>query len=250
MNKSDQINELAAALAKAQGKFTPPVKDKTVRTDKYSYRYSDLANTIDAVRGPLSENGLSYTQVLCENPFRLETILMHSSGQWLGSSYQLAQGGTPQQFGSALTYARRYTLNCLLGIAADDDDDGAEAEKGAKGNKQQPPRPAPPPPVVAEDHKPAQPTQKPPPTEPPMMAIADMSVTEIRAEVDHAIKTGKHLQTSRAIEAWKKVASAAKTAGLTDAIASNKTTTETPVNTVEHYVRNLADEVMKTAQPA
>lgn len=156
MNKSDQINELAAALAKAQGKFTPPVKDKTVRTDKYSYRYSDLANTIDAVRGPLSENGLSYTQVLCENPFRLETILMHSSGQWLGSSYQLAQGGTPQQFGSALTYARRYTLNCLLGIAADDDDDGAEAEKGAKNNRQQPTRPAP---VIAEDHKPARATQ-------------------------------------------------------------------------------------------
>lgn len=161
MNRSDQINELAAALAKAQGEMKPPTKNKTAKIatksgGSYSYKYSDLADTIEASK-PLSTNGLSCTQVINMSPsLNLEAVLMHSSGQWISSTYPLTLSGTPQEFGSQLTYARRYLISCLLGIAADEDDDGASASNSpAKGR---PERPAP---VITEDHKPQQQTADP-----------------------------------------------------------------------------------------
>lgn len=148
--QSENINELAAALAKAQGEMQAPKKDKTAKAGTYSYGYADLASVIDAVRGPLSKHGLSFAQLvtMSERGITLQTTLMHSSGQWIGCEYPLLPGGTAQARGSDLTYARRYSLCAITGIAAEDDDDGqaASQHKPGSGNghtRPPAPRPAP-----------------------------------------------------------------------------------------------------------
>lgn len=132
------LNELAAALAKAQSKIKAPVKNRKVdfthNGQRTKYSYADLADVIDAVKGPLSDNGLSVVHQLVltqELGYGLKTSLLHTSGQYLDTWYPLPnpekQAIKAQQFGSALTYARRYSLSSLVGISSDEDDDGAIA---------------------------------------------------------------------------------------------------------------------------
>lgn len=129
MRSSEQFNEIATALAKAQGEMRAPQKNKTANAGTYSYSYADLSEIVDCVRGPLSKNGLCFIHAL--NPagedYELCTRLIHSSGQWLESGMSIKRGVKPQEFGSALSYCKRYTLSALLGIAAEDDDDGKAA---------------------------------------------------------------------------------------------------------------------------
>lgn len=147
MLKSDQINELAAALAKAQGEFATPQKKRKakvqMRAEKgggtYEYNYADLADIMAAIVPALSKNGLALLQPIDAETNRLTTLLIHSSGQFYSATYNLPQGLTAQAFGSALTYARRYSLS-LVGIVAEDDDDAGLAQpasargvKAAKG---------------------------------------------------------------------------------------------------------------------
>lgn len=132
MNKSESIAALAAALAKAQGQFDHAKKD--VKNEFFKSKYADLASVIDAAKKPLSDNGLSVCQV-CETTesgdIRLETILMHSSGEFISGSYPIRPvKSDPQAYGSAITYARRYAFSAITGIAADDDDGNV-----ASGNK-------------------------------------------------------------------------------------------------------------------
>ena len=128
-------NEIAEALAKAQAKMKNPVKNKLVqvRSQKgnYDFRYADLSACLDAVRGPLSEEGIALTQAIIGTVLR--TSLIHKSGQALWCDYplNLREGAGPQEVGSAITYGRRYGLVCLTGIVADDDDDGNAAEGNA-----------------------------------------------------------------------------------------------------------------------
>lgn len=129
--QSDQTNELATALAKAQGEMKAAIFNRI--NPHFKNRYADLAAILEAVRGPLSKNGLSITQTIApynENGLYLHTMLRHSSGQWVQSIYPLPVGGRPQEFGSALTYARRYSLSSIVGIAAEDDDDANAAQNG------------------------------------------------------------------------------------------------------------------------
>lgn len=137
MRTSEAINELATALAKAQGKIQPPPKDREVevfskRTNsKYKFRYTTLDCLIEAVREPLTENGLWFTQTLAngDGKYRLETTLMHSSGQWIASETPiLTDASDNQAFGSALTYMKRYSLAAILGVASDEDDDANAAD--------------------------------------------------------------------------------------------------------------------------
>jgi hypothetical protein len=130
--RSEQINELAAALAKAQGTMKNAAFDK--QNPHYRNSYASLASVTDAIKGPLAANGLSYSQAteIREGGFVLLTTLMHSSGQWIASEYPLPSGAKPQELGSALTYARRYSLSALACIAADEDDDA----EGARTNGQ------------------------------------------------------------------------------------------------------------------
>ena len=124
--QSEQIDKLAMALSKAQAVMEAAAKNK--RNPHFNSTYADLASIIESVRKPLTDNGLAFTQTIqtMQTGLSLETTLLHTSGQWLRSEYPLIQG-TAQQTGSSLTYARRYSLSSIAGIAADEDDDGAKA---------------------------------------------------------------------------------------------------------------------------
>ena len=125
--QSEQINELAAALAKAQGSMRVAVFDRV--NPHFRNKYASLASTLDAIRKPLSDNGLSITQIttMRDGAFLLVTTLRHASGQWVVSEYPLPINAKPQELGSALTYARRYSVASLINIASDDDDDAEGA---------------------------------------------------------------------------------------------------------------------------
>jgi len=132
-----QIDQIAAALAKAQGEMGAAIKDKVadVRSEKgaYKYGYATLAAVLEACRAPLSKAGLAVFQTLGsgERSMVLTTTLVHTSGQWVASELPVEPTQrTPQAMGSAITYARRYTLSTLVGVAPDDDD-GAEASQPA-----------------------------------------------------------------------------------------------------------------------
>lgn len=127
--QSEQIDLLVAALVKAQATMKPAVMNKV--NPHFKSKYADLAAVIELVRKPLTDNGLAFTQTTyydAQEGMRLETTLLHTSGQWLRSDYPLPVNATPQQMGSALTYARRYSLSAITGTAADEDDDGDKAE--------------------------------------------------------------------------------------------------------------------------
>lgn len=124
MNKSDQINELAAALAKAQGEIQGAVKDS--KNPFFKSNYADLASVWDACRAPLSKNNLAVIQTTEANEkgqLILKTILAHSSGQWISSDYPIITAKQDAQgMGSGMTYSRRYALAAMVGIVQVDDD--------------------------------------------------------------------------------------------------------------------------------
>lgn len=134
--QSEQINELAAALAKAQGAMENAIMNRT--NPHFKSKYADLSSVRDAIREPLSANGLSVVQVtqLTERGMVLRTVLMHTSGQYITTEYPLPLTPKPHEMGSAMTYARRYSLAALLCNASDEDDDGnaAQASKPASAN--------------------------------------------------------------------------------------------------------------------
>lgn len=130
MDKSENINELAAGLAKAQGMMKGAKKDSD--NPFFKSRYADLASCWDAIREPFALNGLSIAQLTEQSPelVIVETILMHSSGQWIGSKISMKPVKTdPQGIGSCLTYARRYGLCAITGIAPEDDDGNSASGK-------------------------------------------------------------------------------------------------------------------------
>jgi hypothetical protein len=133
MQTSEQINEIAAALAKAQGVMDAASKDSA--NPHFKAKFASLASAREAIRKPLSENGIAYIQTLRTNEGAVEvdTRLIHSSGQFIGDTLRvpLAQA-TPQGVGSASSYGRRYALMAIVGLAAEDDD--AEAAHGRAGN--------------------------------------------------------------------------------------------------------------------
>lgn len=136
MNRSEQINELAAALAKAQAEMR--FASKANVNPHFKSKYADLASVIEAIRDPLSRNGLSHTQLCREGEngaVTVDTMLMHASGQFIASTMTMRpQKNDPQGVGSALTYARRYALQGICGLASDDDDGNAASGQHAAGN--------------------------------------------------------------------------------------------------------------------
>lgn len=120
--QSDNINELMAALAKAQGKMSHAVKDST--NPHFKSKYADLASVWNACREPLAEQGLAVTQTMDFSGTRqvLVTTLGHSSGQWMRSLMALPETSKPQEVGSMLSYFRRYSLASMVGVYQDDDD--------------------------------------------------------------------------------------------------------------------------------
>lgn len=136
MNKSESIKELAAALSKAQGQMESAKKDSA--NPFFKSKYADLAAIVEAVKRPLAENGLSYLQItdIPENDtdaVLIETVLMHSSGEWVSGKLRMpVTKHDAQGVGSAITYARRYGLQAMLGVPAEDDDGNAAAAAAPK----------------------------------------------------------------------------------------------------------------------
>ena len=124
---SETTADLAASLAKAQAGMKAATFNKV--NPHFKNKYADLAAVLEAIRKPLADNGLSITQTteVRDGGFVLVTTLHHSSGQWIASEYPLPQAAKPQELGSALTYARRYSLSAIACIAADEDDDAEGA---------------------------------------------------------------------------------------------------------------------------
>lgn len=142
MNQSPTIGALAAALAKAQGEFGPAVKDSA--NPFFKSRYLSLAGCYAAIADAMSKNGLSVTQLTdyTERGLILTSVLMHSSGEWVSGNYLIKPvKDDPQGVGSATTYARRYTLMAIVGIAAEDDD--GEAAHGRSHQSAPSPLPKP-----------------------------------------------------------------------------------------------------------
>lgn len=130
MNKSDSIKELAGALNKAQAEMSGAKKKET--NPFFKKKYADMNSVVDAVRVPFCENGLSYAQFpLFEGGcVGVETILMHESGEWISNVLMLPMvKQDPQAAGSAITYARRYSLQSIAGIPSEDDDGNGSVSK-------------------------------------------------------------------------------------------------------------------------
>ena len=130
---TEEIKELASALAKAQGEMKNATMNRT--NPYFNSKYADYSSVREAIQKPLADNGLSYVHSIeCRpNGAVLVTRLIHTSGQFIASEYPLPMQGKPQEMGSILSYARRYSLSGLVGVGADDDDDANAAEdKGQK----------------------------------------------------------------------------------------------------------------------
>lgn len=132
MGKSETIKNLAAALAKFQGEMEAIHKDAS--NPFFKTKYASLSAIIEDIRKPLSSNGLAISQFPTgENG--LETILTHTSGEWISSLYTMEPvDKRPQSVGSMLTYMRRYALVAILGLQVEDDD-GNEASGKREGQK-------------------------------------------------------------------------------------------------------------------
>jgi hypothetical protein len=135
---SPSIGTLASALAKAQGELVDPEKSltATIRSDggsEQTFRYAPLSSGLDTVRKTLGQHGIAVVQSTSTNHeagmINLTTMLAHASGEWIASDWPVrsaAETSAPHRMGAALTYARRYALFTLVGIAGEDDVDAPD----------------------------------------------------------------------------------------------------------------------------
>lgn len=136
IGKSDQISNLAAAILEAQKDIGAALKSS--KNPYFKSKYADLTVVIDAVKEPLNKHGIAFLQAVDANgegsPV-IDTILLHSSGQYLSTRTPVfcSKPNDPQAFGSGVTYSKRYALQAILGLPTEDDD----AERAmARDNKQ------------------------------------------------------------------------------------------------------------------
>lgn len=133
MKTSDQINEITKSLSLAQGEMRPATKDCV--NPHFKSRYASMSSVWESIREPLSKNSLAIWQDIQTIPegITISTRLSHVSGQWIecGPLFIPLTKKDAQGIGSAITYAKRYSLSALLGVVADEDDDANEAQKQA-----------------------------------------------------------------------------------------------------------------------
>lgn len=125
------FNKVAAALVKAQKEFGPALKSST--NPHFRSRYADLSACVEAVVDALNNNGIALTQRVspCDDGVIVETVFIHESGEIIncGQLHVPAAKQDPQGYGSALTYARRYSLMAACGIAPEDDDGNSASRR-------------------------------------------------------------------------------------------------------------------------
>lgn len=130
MIKSEQINELAAALSKAQGEMKGATKDSS--NPFFKSKYADLASVWEAFRDPFAKNGLSLVQSprFQDGLVFVESLLLHTSGQWIsGEVSAQPKDHAPQAVGSTITYLRRYAAQSIAGVCPEDDDGNAGSKQ-------------------------------------------------------------------------------------------------------------------------
>ncbi len=136
---SESIAKLAAALAKAQGELVNPEKSltATIKIDgggtQQTFRYAPLSSGLEIVRKTLGQHEIAVVQTTSTDPvagiINLTTMLAHASGEWIASEWPvcaITETSAPHRLGAALTYARRYALFTLVGIAGEDDMDAPD----------------------------------------------------------------------------------------------------------------------------
>src|SRR5438270_13359028 len=138
---SETIGALAAALAKAQGELTNPERSlvASIRSPlpreegSRTFRYASLASGLDIVRKALGQHEIATVQTTAidqaSGQIQLTTLLAHASGEWISSDWPvcpISETAAPHRMGAALTYARRYALFALVGIAGEDDLDAPD----------------------------------------------------------------------------------------------------------------------------
>src|SRR5215471_14073329 len=137
---SESVGALAAALAKAQAELVNPEKSltATIRSaapgqGERTFRYAPLSSGLDIVRKTLGQHEIATVQTTAIDQasglVNLTTVLAHASGEWISSDWPvcpIAEMASPQRMGAALTYARRYALFTLVGIAGEDDLDAPD----------------------------------------------------------------------------------------------------------------------------
>ena len=140
MNKSENIGALSSAMSLFLGEIQDPVKNKSAHTG----RYADLPQILGIARPILAKNGLSIIQSpgkAAPGRVCIETMLMHSSGEWISTEYEmdcitseerLRSTNAAQATGIIITYARRYALTALLGICAQEDTDSNATSSNSK----------------------------------------------------------------------------------------------------------------------
>jgi ERF superfamily len=137
---SETIGIIAAALAKAQAELVNPekslvgtIRSETPGTTERSFRYAPLSSGLEIVRKTLSQHEIATVQTTSIDEsagiVRLSTVLAHASGEWIASDWPvcaISETAAPHRMGAALTYARRYALFTLVGIAGEDDLDAPD----------------------------------------------------------------------------------------------------------------------------
>src|SRR5215813_3378806 len=129
---SETIGKIAGALAKAQAELENPEKSLIAtipsvfpREESRTFRYASLASGLEIVRKCLSRHEIATVQTTAidrdSGLIRLTTTLVHASGEWIASVWPVNETAAPHRMGAALTYARRYALFTLVGIAGEDD---------------------------------------------------------------------------------------------------------------------------------
>src|ERR1700716_4132698 len=145
---SESIGTIAAALAQAQGELTNPEKSlvATIRSpfpreNDRTFRYAPLSSGLEIIRKSLGRHEIATFQTTAIDKdtglVRLTTVLAHSSGEWVSSEWPvcpISDTASPHRMGAALTYARRYALFTLVGIAGEDDLDAPDTGPGNKVN--------------------------------------------------------------------------------------------------------------------
>lgn len=130
MEMSITIGELSSALAKAQAEIKGALKDSN--NPFFKSKYADLSSVWEACRKPLTDHGLSVVQTLSgdSSAVIVMTMLCHSSGEWIRDAISVIPvQQTPQGVGSTVTYARRYALAAIAGVAPEDDDGNSGSGK-------------------------------------------------------------------------------------------------------------------------
>src|SRR5882757_8245303 len=137
---SETVGAIAAALAKAQGELVNPERSLTAtirspfpREESKTFRYASLATGLDIVRKALGQHEIATVQTTAidqaSGQIQLTTLLAHASGEWISSDWpvcSISETSAPHRMGAALTYARRYALFALVGIAGEDDLDAPD----------------------------------------------------------------------------------------------------------------------------